>query len=167
MDLDVSGLKDGLTILTGGRGAGKTRTCQRWADQAIEKGWIVAGLLCPAVFEGGVKTAIDVVNLANGEQRRLASHTNRQTGFEVTDHWDFSPETMAWCSDVLGENKPCDFFIVDELGPLEFHRREGWVKAFDALQENFFRRAVVVIRPELLGEARSLWPDADIVDLKA
>jgi nucleoside-triphosphatase THEP1 len=167
LDLDVTDLKEGLTILTGGRGTGKTRTCQRWADQAMHMGWEIAGLICPAMFEGEVKTAIDVVNLASGERCRLASHANRQTGFEVTNHWEFSQETMTWCNDVLGENKPCDLLIVDELGPLEFHRREGWVKAFDALQGDFFRRAVVVIRPELLGEARSLWPEADVLDLDA
>ena len=79
MDLDVFSLPPGITILTGNRGSGKTRTCQKWVDQARQKGWSVSGLLCPAVFDAGEKTAIDVVNLATGEKRRLANAISQQT----------------------------------------------------------------------------------------
>jgi nucleoside-triphosphatase THEP1 len=165
LDVDIFALSSGLTILTGNRGSGKTRTCQRWVEKARQAGWTVAGLISPAVFEQGEKTGIDVVNLATGERRRLADRVDRQSGFHVTDHWDFSPVVVDWCNDVLGEIHPCDLLIVDELGPLEIYKNQGWVKAFDALRENLYRIAVVVIRPELMEDARSLWPDAGIVDL--
>jgi nucleoside-triphosphatase THEP1 len=165
VDVELSSLPEGITILTGGRGSGKTRTCQRLVEQAGRAGWSVGGLLCPAVFERREKTGIDVINLKTGERRHLALHVNRQTGFEVTDHWDFSEDAMTWSNEILGEKTPCDLFIVDELGPLEFNRRQGWVNAFDALGSAFFLRAVVVIRPELLGEAFKLWPAARIINL--
>lgn len=167
MDIDIVALNAGITILTGDRGSGKTRTCQRWADQARQAGWKIAGLCCPAVFEQGEKTAIDVVNLKSGERRRLANRADRQTGFDVTDHWDFSAEVMDWCNEILGKIEPCDLLIIDELGPLEFVRHQGWVNAFRALQEVSYQKAVVVIRPELINEATSLWPDAGTVNIDA
>jgi len=165
MDLDVRSLPDGITILTGGRRKGKTNTCLRWVEQARELGWSVDGVLCPAIFEQGEKSAIDMVDLATGKQFRLAQRADRQTGFGVTDHWDFDNAVLDKGNEILGSAGLSDLLIVDELGPLEFHRRQGWVKAFDTLVRGEYRRAVVVIRPELLEEARELWPGAYVVDL--
>lgn len=165
MVIDVTSFPKGFIILTGWRGSGKTITCQHWLEQAHQAGWTVSGLISPAVFENGSKTAIDVVNLKTGERRRLANLVNRNTGFDVTDWWDFSPQVMEWCNTVLNDHSPCDLFMVDELGPLEFLRQQGWVNAFQALKERFFQHAVVVIRPELLEEALHLWPEAIIIDL--
>jgi nucleoside-triphosphatase THEP1 len=165
MDIDVRSLPEGITILTGGRGAGKTRTCQQWMDQARLAGWSVVGVLCPAVFNDGIKTDIDMLDAATGLQQRLAHRENRQTGFEVTDHWNFDPVVLEMGNEILVSAGYCDLLIVDELGPLEFHRKQGWVKAFETLARGKFKRAVVVIRPELLKEAYELWPAANIVKL--
>jgi nucleoside-triphosphatase THEP1 len=165
MDLDIHSLPDGITILSGGRGAGKTRACQHLVEQAKQAGWTVNGLLCPAVFEGGVKTGIDMLDLGTGKLYHLARQENRNTGFEVTDHWNFDDTIMEKGNDILSSTGQCGLLIVDELGPLEFTRRQGWVKAFDTLARGEFKRAVVVIRPELMDEARNLWPTAGIVNL--
>lgn len=166
MDLDIRLLPDGITILTGGRGAGKTRACQKLAEQARQAGWSVKGVLCPAEFEGGVKTGIDMLDLGTGELQHLARQENRQTGFEVTDHWNFDTAVMEQGNEILGVAGQCDLLIVDELGPLEFTRRQGWVKAFDTLARGEFMRAVVVIRPELMDEARKLWPGSNVISLE-
>ncbi|BCY17136.1 MAG: hypothetical protein GYA12_10390 [Chloroflexi bacterium] len=165
MDVDILSLPEGITILTGGRGKGKTRACQRLAEQARHKGWQIAGLLCPAVFEDGVKTGIDMLDLNSGTLSRLAKVVNQNAGEITTDHWDFDVDVLARGNEILECIGKCDLLIVDELGPLEFYRRQGWVKAFDTLRRGEFRRAVVVIRPELLDEARKLWPSARIVNL--
>jgi hypothetical protein len=48
--------------------------------------------------------------------------------------------------------------VVDELGPLEIERGEGWQKAFDVLRGNDFTLALVVVRPELLERAQRKLP---------
>jgi len=166
VDLSLSVLTQGINILTGKSGSGKTHTCQCWAEHARQAGWQLGGVISPAVFENGEKIAIDVVNLRTGETRRLANRVERQSGFHVTDHWDFSTEVMAWSNAVLSETVPCDMFIIDELGPLEFVKKRGWMNAIAALQEDFFQRAVVVIRPDLLEMASIRWPRAFIIDLE-
>lgn len=165
MDIDVQSLPEGITILTGGRGVGKTRACQRLVEQARQNGWKIAGVLCPAVFEDGIKTAINMLDLNSGSLSRLAKAVNRSAGGIVTDHWDFDIDVLAQGNEILGSAGKCDLLIIDELGPLEFKRGKGWVKAFETLSRGEFMRAVVVIRPELLDEARNLWPSAGILNL--
>ncbi|MEI8132506.1 MAG: nucleoside-triphosphatase [Leptolinea sp.] len=168
MDLNFSDLQNmgsKIIILTGTRGRGKTAACQKWVQQAGMIGWNVSGLLCPAVFENGAKTGIIVKNLATGESRHLAGLVDGTVGEVATDHWNFDPEVLKWGSQVLGEIRECDLLIVDELGPLEFYRRQGWVEAFDVLGGGVYRLAVVVIRPELLDEARIIWPGASVCSL--
>ena len=165
MDIDVQALPEGITILTGGRGAGKTRACQRLVEQARLKGWSIAGVLCPAVFDNGVKTAIDMLDLSTGKQSLLAVTLKQKTGEIITDHWDFRADVLSNGNDILGSIGQCDLLIVDELGPLEFYRKQGWVKAFYTIARGEFKRAVVVIRPELMDEACALWPYAGIINL--
>jgi nucleoside-triphosphatase THEP1 len=40
--------------------------------------------------------------------------------------------------------------IVDEIGPLELLRGEGWIEAMSVLRANDYRLAVVVVRPALV-----------------
>lgn len=167
MDIDLFSIADPKVILTGARGSGKTRTCLHWVDQAGQASWKVAGMVCPAVFERGRKVGIDAVDLSSGVRRRLANQVDRDTGDIVTDHWDFFADVLTWGNDVLGSIRQCDLLVVDELGPLEFSRQKGWVEAFETLKKCRCRLSVVVIRPELMGEATHLWPDAAIIDLDA
>jgi hypothetical protein len=64
--------------------------------------------------------------------------------------WLFDPTVVDWGNQVLQSRQPCDLFIIDELGPLEFFRGEGWISAFDALRQVRYRLGVVVIRPECI-----------------
>lgn len=152
-------------ILTGSRGRGKTTTCSRWIEEAVHEGWSVSGLLCQAVFENGIKTGIDVKDLATGETHNLAILVDGTFAEVATDHWKFSPQALQWGSQVLKSIQKCDLLVVDELGPLEFYRHQGWVESFDLIARNEYRLAVIVIRPELLEEACKLWPNAVIHSL--
>jgi nucleoside-triphosphatase THEP1 len=163
---DVLALQSKILILTGTRGTGKTTTCQAWIEQAVKQGWNVAGLICPAVFEGGSKTGINAKNLSTGEVRRLANLANGEIAVVATDHWNFNSPVLQWGSKILGEISQCDLFVMDELGPLEFYRQQGWVEAFTVLRTAEYRQAIVVIRPELLDEALKKWPDAAIYSLE-
>ena len=61
-----------LLLLTGGRGAGKTRWCLKLLDEARAAGISAVGVLSPPVYTAGDKTAIDLLELASGQRQRLA-----------------------------------------------------------------------------------------------
>ena len=123
----------------------------------------MSGLLSPALVEEGVKTGILAQDLRTGEQRRLASVNHGQTAQLATTGWVFDPANMAWGQTVFQSACPTDLLMVDELGPLEMMRGQGWTAALQALDEGQFKLALVIIRPELLEKAQSRWQAARVV----
>lgn len=166
-----------LYLLTAPSGAGKTAFCAALADLARAAGWDVAGLLSPPVFENGEKVAIRAQALRSGETRPLAvssrsplptSHFPLPTSHSLPlGHWLFSPSTLAWGNDLLASCLPADLFLVDELGPLELVRGEGWVNALAALCSQNYRLGLVVVRPELVETACALLPIAQVLERRA
>lgn len=65
---------------------------------------------------------------------------------------------------MLRAERGSDLLVIDELGPLEFCRREGLSESFAAIGRGRFRLAVVVIRPELITAALARWPGAQVIE---
>lgn len=152
-----------LWIVTGEIGAGKTRWCQQFLELARLAGWNAAGIVSPGVFENGQKVAIEAVDVRRGERRRLAVRRQQEDeGVVHTREWQFEAETMEWGNTVFQQALPCDLLIVDEIGPLELLRGEGWVAALEAIASRAYRLAVVVVRPSLLPLAEKWQPQAVI-----
>ena len=154
-----------IILLTGELQSGKTNLCLDIYQLAQETGIRVGGIISPAVFKGDKKTAIDALNLKSGIRKRLADlRTSHQTGLE-TQRWSFDPEVVDWGNQMLKEAVPCDLLLIDELGPLEFQRKQGWVNGFAVIDSGEYSTAVIVIRPSLIEEATRLWRVSRIIDL--
>lgn len=152
-----------LWMLSAPIGAGKTTLCRALAAQARAAGWDVAGLVSPAVFEGESKSGILVENLRTGETRLMACAVPHP-GFDLQlVNWYFDRSILEWGNRVLATSLPCDLLIVDELGPLELLRSEGWSAALAALRQREYRLGLVVIRPALQEIARALFPIRGVI----
>jgi nucleoside-triphosphatase len=160
-------LKPRLYVLTAPIGLGKTTFCRTLASQARTAGWDVAGILCPAIVENGAKTGIQVQDLRSEEIRLLAVSTHQPFDqmpdkdldlslFPKLGNWLFFPSALTWGREVIAASLPADLLIVDELGPLELVRGEGWANAVEVLQQPAYKIGIVVIRPSLLNEARNV-----------
>lgn len=138
-----------IVVLTGPSGSGKSTACQEAVRLARLGGRSVAGLLTLRRFEAGRLTGIDVLDLASGDRRPLAE-LDRATDGPATDHWHFHRDGIAWGSSRLASPAAADLVLVDELGPLELVRGQGWSGAFDALCAPWVRLGVAVVRPALV-----------------
>jgi nucleoside-triphosphatase THEP1 len=157
--VDVATLPQRL-IVTGASGTGKTSFCLRVIEAANAAGWQVTGLLSLPRFEAGRKTGIVVLDLSNGEQRLLASnHPNELAGLAF-GQWTFDIHTLKWGNDALKHLPPYDVVVVDELGPLEFDRQQGWTAGFDVLARHTAGIAIATVRPSLLTRLQAFWPDS-------
>ncbi|MCK4741330.1 MAG: hypothetical protein KAS80_03510, partial [Anaerolineales bacterium] len=70
-----------------------------------------------------------------------------------------------WCNAVFQSSVPCDFLVIDEIGPLEFNQGQGFLEALTALDSGEFIFAIAIIRPGLLAAALQRWPTAKIIEL--
>jgi nucleoside-triphosphatase len=138
-----------IVILTGERGAGKTTVCQRAAAIAASKQYLCCGILTLRRS----RDILDVLDVRSGQVRRLTGGSEQDTPLRLGPY-RFSPSAFAWGNNVLAGALPCDLLVVDELGPLEFDRGQGWTAAFDVLATDGFAVAIVVVRPELLEQAQ-------------
>jgi nucleoside-triphosphatase THEP1 len=154
-----------LIIVTGAIGSGKSTWCEKAAKQDQEAGFSVTGLLSISVFSGGCKVGIDLIDLSSGERRQMATLRGGRKSGLITDEWIFDLETLAWGNRVLKRIDHCDLFILDEMGPLEFNRKAGLQMGFWVIERRRYRRAIVVVRPGLLAQALSRWPDAKVVEV--
>lgn len=145
----------GIILITGESGSGKTRFCTAYSNEAKEKGWRIGGILCPAVFEGDKKVAIEAVNVANEERKLLATLAPGQPEDIVVGIWAIKPETIVWGNRIFQTITDVDCLIVDELGPLEFFGGGGWQSAMRILEDvgGRIKQALLVIRPSLREEA--------------
>lgn len=159
-----------LYALTAPSGAGKTAFCRALSEQARAAGWDVAGVLSPPVFENGIKTGILAENLRTGEARPLAIAISdlRPSTFDLElGTWLFDSSILSWGNQALKTCLPCDLFIVDEIGPLELLRGEGWINALGALRQPHYRVGLIVIRPELVKTICQILPITQVITLES
>ena len=161
------GEKPPLFIVTGPREVGKTSFIKYLLNLAKANGVDAAGVLSPAVFVEEKKTGINLQDPRTGVSQRLAILRHSENEGVFTERWLFSKEVMDWGNELLASAIPCDLLIVDELGPIELERGEGWQNGITALSSGEYQAAVVVIRPELLDTASQLWPNANIITIQS
>ena len=155
-----------INIITGGIGQGKTTLCRQLVAAATRQGWDVKGVLSLPVFVDGRKIGIDLLDVSSGEKRRLA-HRHRPTSGPRTPGWHFLASALVWGDQILNRAVPCDLLVIDELGPLELVRGEGWQAGIGALNSDAYQIAVVVVRSSLLPTALETWPQAAVVEISA
>jgi nucleoside-triphosphatase len=154
-----------ICIITGPLLAGKTHFCNWLIDQARAKGYILAGIICPPIFTDQQKTGISIEDIKTHHRKTLAIIRTNETKGILTDHWVFDEEVMAWGNQILANTEGCDLLLVDELGPLEFDRQQGWQNGLHAIDQGSYKIAVVVIRPALVDKAIERWPHAQVIEI--
>ncbi|MFW6159088.1 MAG: nucleoside-triphosphatase [Planctomycetota bacterium] len=145
-----------LILWVGAKHSGKTTAARRLADLARARGFRVAGLLAPAVYDADELAGFDLLDPATGARWPLA----RRDGPGVTRAGDF-----AFDADALDRGRAAltsaaarqaDLVIVDEFGALEL-RGDGWRPAVDALLRSAEGVLLLIVRRRLAGTVEELY----------
>jgi len=109
----------------------------------------VAGVLSPARYDvTGARTGIDLLDPTTGRRWPLG---DMKPPDPVTGRiWSLRPETTQRGVDLLASSSGCDLLVVDEIGPDELIKGQGWCNALDVLHAGAYQRALVVVRPRLI-----------------
>jgi nucleoside-triphosphatase THEP1 len=144
-----------IALITGEIGIGKTTACQRAIDLLRARGVMVGGILAPARRDAnGVKIGIDAKDVTTGARRPLADLV--PNGGKTIGDYTFDPETMDWAltrllaiASASKLTEPSSVLVVDEIGPLELVRRDGFAEVLSPLSNpNLVPRALLVVRRE-------------------
>ena len=143
-----------ILLVTGARQVGKSTLLWKAVQLARINGADISGILTRRTGPHDLQ----VVELRTSLRYMITDPFDEQVEGSARpgaplSNFRMNAEAMRRSSEALAQAFPSDVVVVDELGPLEFRRRQGWVAAFDLLRTGLFRLAVVVVRPELLGEA--------------
>jgi nucleoside-triphosphatase THEP1 len=138
----------GVIILTGGRGVGKSTVCHKAVALAGRRGYACGGIL--TLTRQGARHVLDV---GSGQQYRL-TRTSGKGEAVIQGRFRFDPQTLSRGEAALSRATPCDLLVVDEVGPLELERGQGWASAFDVLRAGEYGLALLVVRPALIAQAR-------------
>ena len=153
-----------ITVITGERGAGKSRYCLELLKDLEKEGFSAGGFISPAVYTDGIKTAFYTMDVRTREQRLCGTRTAQDRG--TIGCWRMDVSVLEWGNELLRNSIPCDVLFIDELGPLEFEKGKGYTEAFPVLKSSGYGRAYVVIRPECLDAFRQIMPEFDVITVE-
>ena len=142
-------------LLTGPNHAGKTTACWKALPGLRATGIKLAGFVSPPILDGsGIKTGIEMVDLSSGQRQKFA----RVVGPDETPTvgiYQVLEGATEWARGVLAAalTANADWLVIDEIGPLELHRKGGFAFALEPLGDPVrIPNAIVIVRPELVGE---------------
>lgn len=143
-------------LLTGTKQVGKTTVCQRVAELARARGYRPQGVLTPALYDGnGAKIGFEALDLGRGQRWLLALTEQGLDGPQIGPY-TFDAAGLARAIEVLQQAcaLPGDLLIVDEIGPLELERGQGFAPLLDLLPLPGPGHVLIVVRPALLPALR-------------
>jgi len=152
-----------LILWTGRKHSGKTTGAARLVRAAREKGYIVAGLLAPAVHRDDALIGFDAVDLRSGQRAALA-RDNGSVG--TAGRFEFLAEGLRLGNTSLSPaaTASADLVVVDEFGPLELNG-QGWRRSVDQLLQSCKATMLLVVREELADEVERLYGDVGSIRL--
>jgi len=106
----------------------------------------------------------DLIDIKTNERRLLAKRKQLEWDCKSCN-WDFDERACAWANQVLREASSAEVLFIDELGPRELLRGEGFQEGVRLLDEGRYESAFVVVRPQLLTIARQRWPNLQLIHL--
>ena len=152
-----------LIFVTGPQGSGKSSRCEEFVSLARAYGIPTGGILSIPVFDSGTKVAIELLDVSTGVSRRFARR--HDAGDADVGRWKLEDGALEWANGVLRRAAGSEILLVDELGPMELLRAEGFVDGVKALDNGGYALALAVVRPELIRLALERWPHGEVVDV--
>jgi len=146
-----------LILWVGEKHSGKTTSAGELAQAARVKGFKIAGLLAPSLYNNGVLAGFDVLDVRTEVRAPLAS---RRAGGGRGEPYTFTAEGLKVGRSALSAvaTKSAELIIVDEFGPLELSGG-GWRKDVDSLLISSDAVILLVVRSELAEEVRRLYAE--------
>ena len=177
-----------LYVATGKKQTGKTRWLQASIEALNNKGVVCSGVITPGIWKSQSdeqagfsyeKLGIQAVLLPENQNLLFAERVDiAQKSGRYSSEWASSKANLSWsisdeALDIInshlltigttGCQSITGLLVIDEIGPLEFKRKEGLAQALVLLKEGpkpLFQHAMIIVREQLLEQALDSFSDA-------
>ena len=150
--------RDGMIILTGETGSGKTTCAAAVVELLRQRGVKVGGVLATGLLHESRRSGFDITDLSTG--RTVPLCREGEAGSAAEQRWGrftFAHEGLELGREALTVRGPsADVVVVDEVGPLEL-AGGGWAAALDELAAGFRGGILVDRRLAVVGAVRARW----------
>jgi nucleoside-triphosphatase THEP1 len=148
-----------VILLTGEKKIGKSTLCRKVCDWVRARGYKPAGIVCPALYDSDKrKRGFMAEDVRTGRQWVLGTRERKLSG-QVYGPYTFSRSGLQRAVHTLkrAPKKGYDLLVLDEVGPLEMERGEGFRSALDMLKGQKYVNLLIVVRPSLIEEVKTLF----------
>jgi len=146
-------------LVSGEKNAGKTTLCKKLIEKLKDK-YVFGGVICPDVFEQGMKIGSDAIDISTGERKIMMRQGD--VDFEcipVGPKCKVSIEGLELSkkaiTDAIIDDK-CDVIVVDHIGLLERDGKGIIVEAVNALSSG--KTTITLVRDFILEKFLEKYP---------
>lgn len=133
-----------VIVITGEIGIGKSTICQKVLAMARNLGFTCGGVITYKM----PGDTLSIMDIRSGETAVLAIPGDKYGG-PLVPRFTFDPEGIAFGLRAIEAGSLAGIMFVDEIGIIE-SMGEGFIKAFDIINESRAKNSILVIRNELL-----------------
>lgn len=150
-------LPPNVSVLTGGKGEGKTTYLTKIIEKFKAQSISVGGIFSPRVIENNITIGYDVVDIMSNNRERFLRISDNNN-LEKIGRYRILPEGLKMGSRALlsKNNRLNKFVIIDEVGALELHGH-GWAGNLNELMKVSNCHLLLTVREGFIDQVIQKW----------
>ncbi len=160
--------KNNTILVTGDTGDGKSTMLAELASIFKSHGIRIGGIISPAVFEEGIKSGYDIINIETSERQRL-SQIHKREGMANVGRFYFFDDGIGFGKTALAvkNNQNSQIVFIDEIGAWEI-QGQGWAESLNELIMRCDMPIILAVNNKFIDEVVSSWQLLDplVIDVK-
>jgi len=149
--------KNNVILVTGDTGDGKSTLLAELAIFFKSRNIQTGGIISPAVFENGVKSGYELINVATSQKKRL-SQTQKDDSYVNVGRFYFFREGISFGKAALtvANNQNSQIVFIDEIGAWEL-QGQGWAESLNELILRCDMPVILAVNTKLVDQVIESW----------
>ena len=149
--------KNNVILVTGDTGDGKSTLLAELAILFKSRNIQSGGIISPAVFENGVKSGYELINVATSQKKRL-SQTQKEDGLVNVGRFYFFNDGISFGKAALtvANNQNSQIVFIDEIGAWEL-QGQGWAESLNELILRCDMPVILAVNTKLVDQVIESW----------
>ena len=149
--------KSNVILVTGDTGDGKSTLLAELAILFKSRDILAGGIISPTVFENGIKSGYELINIATSQKTRL-SQTQKGDGLVNVGRFYFFNDGISFGKAALtvANNQNSQIVFIDEIGAWEL-QGQGWAESLKELILRCDMPVILAVNTKLVDQVIESW----------